>query len=165
MKKVKKLFLIALTVFILLSFATFLMRFTEDSAQQHFDFDKESLLLITEYLKNEPEQYIHSLGWTVNIIEPATTQHLFSIENATAKNTIAYLFCIRGYYCIEKTDDSIIFIKEIWKRDSGIVYLMDNNPSKLEDEVNYLTKSKPLKDPGWYYFESDYDVWYTQNYS
>lgn len=161
MKKRKKVFVIVLACFFVLSLLSFFARFTKLTAQVHFNFDQKSLLLITEYLKDEPELTIHTFDKIINFYSgtDVTEVPLNKIENQAVKKAIQYLFNVRGYYYIERNDNSIIFTKRAWGDfRTGLVYLVDEN-ADLESEVEYLTLSEPLSDSGWYYWESDYQKW------
>ena len=127
MNKRKRILIIVLACFCVLSF---LVRFTKSTAQAHFNFDQKSLLLITEYLKDESKLTIHTFDKIIKYYSgtDVTEVPLSSLENLDVKKAIQYLFYVRGYYHISRRENSVIFTKRAWGDfRTGLVYLIDKN--------------------------------------
>jgi len=83
------------------------------------------------------------------------------IEDTDILRAIATLMG-RGYDVMGKGGNAVHFQRwSMLENGSGIAYSIDGTIITDGDRsgLNYLTRLKPLSEPGWYYYEEDYNKW------
>lgn len=85
------------------------------------------------------------------------------IEDEAVNAAISQLIGTETYRLISKRGETIeflqwsAFIKDIG---CGIIYTMDD---VITQEIPYVTQLQPLKEPGWYYYVEDYELYRRQH--
>lgn len=138
-----------------------LLPFNRGVAQNFYYSDEDDILLIKEYfIQSEfPEIYISDMsGYMFTGIDTKNVQ----IKNKEVLAAVKRLMFRKGYINMAKEGNTINFtmwrgIADVMK---GIAYSIDgeNKPT-----LQFLTKLEPLKEPGWYYYEEDYNEYRTRN--
>ena len=122
-----------------------------------FTKDYNELSIIADYCINT--------GHSMIIIRKSTEMwaglengHL-EIEDPKVRDAIKVL-SRRGYRVISREDQTISFLR--WSNldnGRGIAYTIDGS----EPILQFLTRVEPLPEPGWYYYEEDFNEWRIRN--
>ena len=123
----------------------------EGRAEFVFKKDKSELDIVTEYLKNSEYKYIY-------IHDSSGSMYVgynVKIENEKVIDAIQALFR-SSYKSIEKNDNTIHFLRWTWLMDFGSGYAYSINGID-KPRLPYLTKTIPLVEDGWYYYEENYN--------
>lgn len=170
MKKYKKLFIFA-SVLLVIAIVIFLwLPPSQERIEKCFFRDKAELTMVCDYLLSldcEARIEYDGIDCYLEKYEPVLSSDKLNvvkvkIENEPLSDAIKYLLSKREYYKIFKSDNIITFVK--WRRgrdwSGGVAYKIDKSG---ELEVPYVTKSSPLSNDGWYYYESNYNQWRENN--
>jgi len=129
----------------------------KNSAELIFNKDCKLLETVICYLENSEYESVY-------IYETMESGYMYvhsdrvKITDEAVVEAIDQLFRERGYSSIERTGNTICFVR--WTRlmdfGSGIAYTISK---EKEPELQFLTKIEPLSESGWYYYEEDYNEW------
>ena len=86
----------------------------------------------------------------------------FPIEDEAVKSAVRRLFGQARCKSIDKQGGSIVFLRWVFMMDFGSGFAFTTADNAYND-IQYLTKLEPMADPGWYYYEEDYNEWRIQN--
>ncbi len=129
--------------------------FKLEQAEKCFLNNHEDILLLTEFLIQLDYEEVHirdTSGYMFTGLETGDVKIKDSLIASVAKKLLDENICS----AIEKEGNTISFI--MWENlrnvTKGVAYLIDGTSKVLN--IDYLVKSEPLKETGWYYFEADY---------
>lgn len=123
-------------------------------AEKNYQKDKESLLLVCNYFIDSKYDNIYVPFSLESGMISISGQHV-KIENMEVSQAIDTLKR-KGYSVIGKKANTIYF--QIWSNldaGRGIAYSLDGEQITLQ----FLTKSEPLSEENWYYYEEDFNEW------
>jgi len=157
---VLRTFLYAL-IFVVLISGMFSGHPSYEKAEKMFAEDYEELSSIASYfialeygrvsIPNDIEAGMMSVDYTGNV----------KIEDVSVIRAIATLLG-HGYQDMDKMGNAVRFQRwSIFECRSGIVYSIDGTVLTADgsDGLDYLTRLESLSEPGWYYYEEDYNEW------
>lgn len=130
----------------------------KEGMEKNFQKDGKYIFTVNEYLVNSKydDIYISSTMESGEMSNAGTPVKIDDVEVVTAINTLKQ----RGYSVIGKDGNTIYFQR--WSNldnGRGIAYSINGK----EPTLQFLTKSEPLTEPNWYYYEEDYNEWRIRN--
>lgn len=170
----KKFWLILIIALIIVVSITFLvvcavnwvtdtLAFGKEKAALKMNADWEEISTITDFLITVDTPFVSfKKGDRVNGSQfEITNENMFTDNDTETRNAVARLILERKYKSVIKDKNYIKFLQWTWFMDEGrgVVYSIDGN----EPEIQYVTLLEPLDRPGWYYYESDFNKWRSQN--
>ena len=137
--------------------------FNKEKAMDKMNEDWKEISLVTDFLiQTDQTLVVLERGDGIKYSRHEISGGEIFPNNDTAEYTAAkHLVLKRKYKAITKHKNYVKFL--MWTRftdvGKGIVYSIDGR----KPDVQYLTKLEPLDRPGWYYYESDFNEWKSQN--
>jgi len=130
-----------------------------------FRSDKELLDIATDYLADSGyyDAFINSANISAKNMFTNEYGHV-PIDDEEFANAIKKLYYL-GYHAMCKSNYSIFYQR--WATldvGKGVAFSIDGHVPN-ESDIEFLTMIEPLKEDGWYYYESDYNEWRMRNRS
>ena len=119
--------------------------------------DKDDISVIADYLSNLDYAYISidKSNLENGVMFTGATARYQEIDDKTVIESLNRLLNTRKYIVIGKSDNTVFFQKwRFLEKDRGIAVPVNKEEPPL---VEFLIKSEPLSENGWYYYEADYE--------
>ena len=160
-KNIKWMLILVLSIAFILSSVwttiSFLFPPNKVKIERHLQRDKYDLKIVADYLKELDYPYvtIDKSGVKNGQMFTGASTGYQKIDNKTVIKSLKRLLKNRKYKIIGKNYNTIFFQKwRFLEKDRGIAVMVDEEKPIF---VEFLIKSEPLSETGWYYYESDYE--------
>lgn len=127
----------------------------KEKMEKYFQRDKDDLKIIADYLGDLDYSYvtIDKSGVESGQMFTGANTRYQKIGDETVMDSLKRLLKNKKYKVVGKNNNTIFFQKwRFLEKDRGIA--VDEDGPIL---VEFLIKSEPLSETGWYYYESDYE--------
>jgi len=148
---------LALIVGVVWAITTWLIPPSKAKMERIFNRDKDRLTVVVNYLANldYPYIYINKSCIKDGVMFTGANTRYQEIEDETVLNCLKKLLKNRKYLVIGKSDNTVFFEKwSFYEKDRGIAFSINKDEPPI---VEFLVKSEPLYENGWYYYETDYE--------
>ena len=160
-KNIKWIIAIALIMALFVGIVWFayssLMPPDKEKTEEYLQSDKDDLIIVVDFLNNLDYSFVHideSNLENGTMFTGAYTREQ-KIENKTVLKALKKLLNSKNYEKIGKSDNTVYFRKwSFLQQERGIAF---NTNEENSLSVEYLIKSEPLSEPGWYFYEADYE--------
>ena len=129
----------------------------KEKMEEYFTQDKDDLIIIADYLisLDYPSVWINKSRVKNGIMFTGAATREKKIEDKTVLESLKRILNDKNYIRLGKDEDTIFFEKWNYiEKVRGFAFPINNEDSPC---VEYLAKSEPLSENGWYYYESDYE--------
>ena len=170
MKSIKKNinWIIAITLIMALLVGVFwfayssLMPPDKEKTEEYLQGDKDDLIIVVDFLNNLDYSFVHIDESNIEngtMFTGAYTREQ-KIENKTVLKALKKILNSKNYEKIVKNDNTVYFQKwSFLQQERGIAF---NTNEEESLSVEYLIKSGTLSEPGWYFYEADYEEYRNQ---
>lgn len=129
----------------------------KEKIEEYYEHDKDDLIIVADYLSNMKYPFVNIDESNLEdevIFTGASTQYQ-PISDENALKSLKKLIDAEDYILIGKDHNTIFFQKwSFLEKDRGIAMSIDKDKSPA---VEFIIKSEPLSEAGWYYYEADYE--------
>lgn len=129
----------------------------KEKMEQHFQRDKETLTVVVDYLNDLDYPFVSiskSNIKTGEMFTGAYTEYQ-KIDDEAIVKAMKKLLNIGKYSVIGKSNNTVYFQKwSFIQKERGIAVALNKDSRPV---VEFLIKSESLSEPGWYYYEADYE--------
>lgn len=129
----------------------------KEKMEKCFQQDKDDLTVIANYFISLDYSYVSVDKSSIEngvMFTGASTRYQ-KIDDKTALESLNRILSNRKYIVVGKSNNTVFFEKwRFLEKDRGIAVSVNKEDSPL---VEFLIKSEPLSEIGWYYYEADYE--------
>lgn len=158
-KSVKWILMITLSIAVVMGIVwltiTSLIPPNKEKMEKYFQRDKDDLKIVADYLGELDYSYvtIDKSGVESGQMFTGASTRYQKIDDKTVMESLKRLLKNKMYKIVGKNNNTIFFQKwRFLEKDRGIA-VNEEGPILVE----FLIKSEPLSETGWYYYESDYE--------
>ena len=129
----------------------------KEKMEKCFQQDRDDLNVIADYLSNLEYSYVSIDESNVESGVMFTGAYTFyqKIDDKTVLKSLKRLLNNKNYTAIGKNGNTVFFEKwNFLQKERGIAVSVNK---KEPPSVEFLIKSEPLSEIGWYYYEADYE--------
>jgi len=124
--------------------------------ERYFQRDEKHLKIVANYLENLDYLFIRidKSNMKDGVMFTGANTRYQEIKDETVLKSLKVLLSVKGYIVIGKNQNTVFFRKwQFLGKDRGIALAFE----KEKLTVEFLVKTEPLSENGWYYYEADYE--------
>lgn len=156
-------FFIVFIVGIVWTILSFLIPPNKDKMEKFYQREKEDLIIISEYLNGLNYSFISidKRGIEDGVMFTGAYTRYQKIDDEIVLQALKRMLNTKKCVVIGKNHNTVFFQKwQFLDKDRGIAVSINEEEQIW---VEFLIKSEPLSEIGWYYYEADYEKWRNLN--